>query len=126
MWYLIILLISFAGILLLLGGKMYYMRTGRPSPLERISVLGDPLIEGLGKKMKNLLSEWDETRVKNIFSATAHSLYRLVEKIGLFVSIQYGRFGQRLGSNRKRNGSRVVSFFLKGMAESKGEEEKKL
>jgi len=121
--YLILVLLSFAGVIFVLAAKIIELRTGTAGFFSRLSVSTDPSLRRAIEKIKFLLSHFNASNARKILTTGAHSLFHIFGTIGLFVSKYYGRFTSRLNGKRNLSGGGVVSFFLKNVAESK--EEKK-
>jgi|GEM_PF-3217844 len=120
-FYLIIIILSFTGIIFVLGAKIFEIRTGKTGILYRLSAFVDPTLRRQQEKTKFFLAHFNIPNVRKILTTGTHSLFHVFGIAGLFVSKHHKRITSRLNGKRNLSGGGVVSFFLKNVAESKEE-----
>jgi hypothetical protein len=118
-FFLIVVLISFFGILFLLAAKFFEIRTGQVSAFGRLSVSVDPKLRRFVEKVKSFLSMLTFANLKSAITLGSHNLFHIFGTTGLFVSKHYKRITNRVNGQRTIKSGGVVSFFLKHVAESK-------
>lgn len=119
--YPILILLSSAGIVFVLVAKALELKTGRAGILARASIVCDARIRVVVEQAKDFLSHITIPNSKRVFTLAAAHLFHAFGTAGLFVSKYYGRFTSRVKGKKFLKGGGVVSFFLKNVAESKGE-----
>lgn len=76
------------------------------------------------EKIKYFVSHFNVSNAKKVFTTGAHGVFHVFGTAGLFVSKHHKRLTNRVNGQRTIKSGGVVSFFLKHVAESKGEEGK--
>lgn len=122
--YLVFVLGSFLGIIVVLLAKVAEIRTGKLGFLHHFSVGADPVFRQVVQRAQLVLSHCNVTNFKKIFHTTAYSVFHIFGTAGLFVSKHYKRLINRVNGQKKLNGGGVVSFFLKHVKEARKEESK--
>ncbi|MEK7574740.1 MAG: hypothetical protein AAB511_00720 [Patescibacteria group bacterium] len=122
--YLVLLIISFVGIIFILVNKILEIKNGSTSSLTALSSSFDPQCRNTIEKSRLFLSRINVANLKKILATIAHSIFHVFGTAGLFVSKHHKRLTNRLDGKRELNGRGVVSFFLKHVKESKEENDK--
>ncbi len=118
---LIFILLSVAGLVLLVGLKMSEIKTAKPGALARWSSVADPLILRKLEMGKEVLGQANRTNTRKVLAVAAERLFHIFGTAGLFVSKHYTRFKNWVKGKKFLKGGGVVSFFLRNVSESKGE-----
>lgn len=118
-FYLILILLSTAGVAFVLGSKIIEMKTGKIGPLGRLSVFADPLIKQKINLAAESVSKVNKSRVEKFLKEGLYAVFHVFGVAGVFISKYYSRFTSWVRGKKFLKGDGVVSFFLKGMAESK-------
>ena len=118
---LVLILVSSAGILCIVVAKIVEIKTNRPGVLSRSSAAGDPIVRRKIEMIQALVSRFNKSTFESFFKIVAYAVFHIFGTAGLFLSKHYGRFTRWVRGKKFLKGGGAVSFFLKGMAESKGE-----
>ena len=122
LFYLVIILLSSAGMLFILAAKFSEIKTGEVGFFVRLSASCDPTFRHHIEKTRLFLSHFNGTNAGKVFTIGAHKLFHIFGIAGLFVSKYYKRLTNRVNGKRALKNKGVVSFFLKNMSESKPKE----
>jgi hypothetical protein len=125
-FYLGLILTSLAGMAWVLFSKIFEMQTGRVGFFTRVSVDLDPrIVRDVRTVRFFILRHVNLGNVKRVLTLVSGYLFHAFGTVGLFVAKHYGNFTRQIRGKKFIKGGGVVSFFLKNVAESKEESEKK-
>lgn len=119
---LIVIIVSASAIALILCLKVIELRTGAPGFFSHLSLHCDGVIQRKTKEVKMFISArsfGSVLRALHLFLVKALSFAGLV---GGLVLRKCRKVAARIRGERSVKGGGVVSFFLKNMSESKGED----
>lgn len=119
----IIQIISLIGIVSVFGFKYFETKSGQPGVLTKASVGFDPKISHVVHKGKQVLVRVQKIPVGAAVNTGTNYVFNIFGTVGLFLSKYHKQFKNNERSISKKG---VVSFFLKDVAESRAEGEKKL
>lgn len=123
-FYLGIILFSLAGMTYMLASKIFEMKTGKTGLLTRASVIADPHIFRKVEEIKSTISRANLENARRVLRFVSKYLFHAFGTVGLLVAKHYGNFASRIRGKKFLKGGGVASFFLKDVAESKGEDKK--
>jgi len=109
------------GLGVIIGLKMSELKTGKSGVLSRLSSFADPILRRKLETGKVILGHANFTNVGKVFGVVAENLFHIFGTAGLFISKHYARFMCWIRGRKYIRGGGVVSFFLRNVAESKGE-----
>src|SRR3989338_3236369 len=118
---LILVLFSVVGMVLIVGYKIIEIKTGKSGTLARVSTVTDPFLRKSIDAGKRVFGHANATNTRKVLRTVVETLFRAFGTAGLFVSKYYVRFLRWIKGRKYIKGGGVVSFFLKNVAESKGE-----
>ena len=118
--YLILIVLSFSGIIWVLGSKMLEVGNGREGTFTRLSASSDRAIEEKIAVIWGFVMHANPRNLKRLANFLTAGIFHVFGVAGIHVSKYYTRATRWVRGQRalKKNG--VVSFFLKDVAESKG------
>ena len=118
---LILVLFSVVGMVFIVGYKIIEIKTGKSGTLARVSTVIDPFLRKSIDAGKRVFGHANATNTRKVLRTVVETLFRAFGTAGLFVSKYYVRFLRWIKGRKYIKGGGVVSFFLKNVAESKGE-----
>jgi hypothetical protein len=101
--------------------KIVEIKTGRLTPLGRLSVVADPFLSHYVRKGRIFAFKLNIKNIRKFLAIMSHGVFHVVGTAGLFVSKHYKELAEKLNGRKKLENRGVVSFFLKDVAESREE-----
>lgn len=119
---LILIIFSGFGLALIVSLKISEIRSGVPGLLAKLSDFSDSALKRKLESGKFFLGYANRTNARKVLGAVAGKLFHVFGTVGLFVSKRHASFMLWIKGRKFFKSRGVVSFFLKNVAESKGEE----
>ncbi|MCR4311261.1 MAG: hypothetical protein NUV54_01700 [Candidatus Taylorbacteria bacterium] len=119
-FYLLIILLSTAGISALVYAKIVEIRTKKQGTLSRLSTAWDPTLRKKVERLADISSRITTVNIRKVAVWLGGWIFHLFGTAGLFVSKLYARMTKSVRGVRsldKKKGA--VSFFLRDVAESR-------
>jgi len=123
-FHLAIIIFSLTGIFFLIGAKIFEIRNGKLSFLNRLSVFADPTVRLCLEKINYFISQFNKEKIGNFVLTALRKIFYIFGIVGLFISKYHKSFVNAINGKRFLKHRGVVSFFLKNVTESKREEKK--
>lgn len=123
-FYMVVMLVSLLGMFFVFGLKISELRGNHNVLLSGISAKGDPIISKWITACKWLAGNINFNNVKKLSVFVSHNIFHIFGVVGLFVHKHYKNFAEKIKGKRLLKDSdnrEPVSFFLKDVAESRGE-----
>ena len=115
------ILLSVAGLVTILGLKVGEVKTGKSEALVRLNISIGPIVRRNLLLWQGLVEQTNIANLRKMFSFATDGMFHIFGTFGLVVAKQYSRFKKWVGGRKYIKGRGVVSFFLRNVAESKGE-----
>lgn len=116
-----LILFAVAGLVFIVGTKISEIKSGKSGTLARFSMVVDPILRRRLDAGVRLCGNVNVANTRRILGSAAMGLFHIFGTVGLFVSKHYVRATRWVKGRKYIKGRGVVSFFLKSVAESKGE-----
>ena len=117
--YFTLIILSVAGMGVLIGSKVREIKTGRPGFSTRASLSLDEPIHRKISEYKSWFAHVNKSNAEKLLKFAVYTLFHAFGTAGLFVSKHYSALMTKIKSRKSVKTGGVVSFFLKNVAESK-------
>ncbi len=122
LFLLIVIVFSSVAIIFAVLSKNSEIQTGKGSFFSKFLTSHDRKIVFLTGEIKKILFHLNGRNIVKVFRSAAFGSIHFFGMVGLFLSKYYAKLSNRIKGKKFIKEGGVVSFFLKNMSESKGEE----
>lgn len=120
-FYLIVTAFSASVMSVLVWAKIFELKTGKQGFLTRLSNMADPALYKMINAAERTLGLVNGENTRKVLGVTTVKLFHVFGTAGLFVSKYHSRCKEWIRGRKHIKHKGIVSFFLKNVAESKGE-----